>query len=55
MNTQVGKGDFETSMPNKKSNHNYKEELGCVLGLLLKRYHKTSKLVKKYDTQHAFL
>ena len=24
-------------------------------GLLLKRYQKTSKLVQKYDTQHAFL
>ena len=33
-------------MPNKKTNHNHKEDLGCVPGLLLKRYHKTSKLVQ---------
>ena len=41
-------------MSNKKSNHNHKGGLGCVLGLLLKRYHKTSKLAQEYDTQHAF-
>ena len=42
-------------MSNKKTNHKDKEELGCVLGRIFKRYHKTSKLVQKYDTQHAFL
>ena len=31
-------------MPNKKSNHNRKGELGCVLGPLLKCYHKTVKV-----------
>ena len=31
-------------MPNKKSNHIHKGELGCVPGLLLKRYHKTIKV-----------
>ena len=31
-------------MPNKKSNHNHEEDLGCVPRLLLKRYHKTSKV-----------
>ena len=36
-----------------KSNHN-KGELGCVPGLPLKHHHKTSKLVQKYSTQHAF-
>ena len=34
------------SMPNMKTNHNHKEDLGCVLGLLLKRHHKTSKLIQ---------
>ena len=29
-------------MPNKKTNHNHAEDLGCVLGPLLKSYHKTS-------------
>ena len=33
-------------MSNKKTNHNHKGDLGCVLGLLLKHYHKTSKLVQ---------
>ena len=40
-------------MSSKKANHNHKEELKCVLGLLLKRYHKTYKLAHKYDTQRA--
>ena len=31
-------------MPNKISNHNHKGELGCVPGLLLKRYYKTIKV-----------
>ena len=39
-------GDLKNSMPNKKTNHNHKEDLGCVPGLLLKWYHKTSKLVQ---------
>ena len=33
-------------MPNKKTNHNHEEDLRCVPGLLLKRYHKTLKLVQ---------
>ena len=33
-------------MLNKETNHNHEEDFGCVLGLLLKRYHKTSKLVQ---------
>ena len=32
------------SSKKKKSNHNHKGELGCVLGPLLKRYHKTIKV-----------
>ena len=31
-------------MSNKESNHNHKGELGCVLGLLLKHYHKAIKV-----------
>ena len=38
----------------RKIDHTYKEELGCVLGPLFKRYHKTSKLAYKYSTQHVF-
>ena len=34
-------------MLNKNSNRNHKEWLGCVPRLLLKCYHKTSKLVIK--------
>ena len=34
------------SMPNKKTNHNHKGDLGCVPGQFLKCYHKTSKLVQ---------
>ena len=34
--------DLKNSMSNKKTNHNHKEDLGCIPGLLLKRYHKTS-------------
>ena len=30
----------------EKSNHDHKRGLGCILGLLLKRYHNTSKLVQ---------
>ena len=30
----------------RKNNHNHKGNLGCVPGLFLKRYHKTSKLVQ---------
>ena len=41
-------------MPKEKSNHNRKEMLECVPGLLLKRYHKTLKLAQKYSTQHIF-
>ena len=37
-------------MPNKKANHNHKENLGCVLGLLLRCSHKTSKLVWQDNT-----
>ena len=37
-------GDFKNYMPNKKTNHNHNEDLGCIPGLLLKRYHKTSKV-----------
>ena len=33
-------------MSNKKTNHNHKGDLGCIPGLLLKRYHKTLKLVQ---------
>ena len=29
-------------MPNKKTNHIHIEDLGCVPGPLLERYHKTS-------------
>ena len=29
-------------MPNKKTNHNHREDLGCVPGPLLECYHKTS-------------
>ena len=36
----------KNNMSNKKTNHNHKGDLGCVLGLLLKHYHKTSKLVQ---------
>ena len=36
----------KNKMSNKKTNHNHEEDLGCVLGLLLKCYHKTSKLVQ---------
>ena len=40
-------GDFKKySIPNKKTNHNHKEDLGCIPRLLLKRYHKTSELVQ---------
>ena len=31
----------------RKTNHNHEEDLGCVPGLLLKRYYKTLKLVMK--------
>ena len=37
-------GDFKNSMPNKKTNHNPKEDLGCVPGLFLKRYHRNIKV-----------
>ena len=30
----------------RKTNHNHKEDLGCVPRLLLKRHHKASKLVQ---------
>ena len=39
-------GDFKNNMPNKKTNHNHEEDLGCVPGLLFKWYHKTLKLVQ---------
>ena len=45
-------------MSNKNSNYNHKKKkLGCIPELLLKRYCKTSKLVKKNKkkrTQHEF-
>ena len=37
---------LKNSMLNKKIDHNHEEDLGCVHGLLLKHYHKTSKLVQ---------
>ena len=37
---------LKNSMLNKKINHNHKEDLECVSGLLLKHYHKTSKFVQ---------
>ena len=40
-------GDLKKySMLNKKTNHNHKEDLRCIPGLLPKCYHKTSKLVE---------
>ena len=38
----------------RKSNHGHKKESKCVPELLRKHYHKTSKLVQKYNTQHVF-
>ena len=37
----------------KKTNHNHKEDLGCVPGLLLKHYHKTS-MVRLENKTHVF-
>ena len=37
---------LKNSMLNKKINHNHKEDLECISGLLLKLYHKTSKFVQ---------
>ena len=39
-------------MLNEDSNQNHKERIVCVLGLLLKRYHKISKLVWQYSTTY---
>ena len=46
--------DFKNSRPNNKTNHNHKEDLGCVPGFLLKCYHKTSMVSLENKTHNMY-